>query len=386
MILITGGTGFLGSHLAVRLIGQGDKVVFIARPKRGVSPENRIARLLDWHGVVQDQKAAFLVVEGRLEEPDLGLSPDAVRELQGVEEIVHCASDTSFAERKRAEVEAANINGLDHLLGLALRTGCRRFHLVSTAYVAGISAGVCAEEISHPAAFTNVYEETKCRAEWLATERCSQAGIPLFVYRPSIVYGHSQTGRSLAFNALYHPVRIALFLRNLFDKDIREKDGRRSAELGVRSEGNGRMVMPIRIGYKEGGGVNLVPVDFFVDAFTAIREDGRAAGVFHLVNERLTRIEDIIAWTQDLFHIQGIEARPAEELADRPRSPLEKIFDSYLEAYGPYLEDRRVFETSRAGPILEYAGVRCPEFNWEVFSRCMAFAVESGWGSRLFRE
>ncbi len=386
MILITGGTGFLGSHLAARLIGRGSKVVLIARPRRGLSPESRIARLLDWHGLTPGQKAAAMVVEGRLDDADLGLSPDTVHRLQGVEEIVHCASDTSFAERKRAEVEAANISGLDHILSLAARTGCRRFHLVSTAYVAGISDGVCAEALSHASAFTNVYEETKCQAEWLATERCARAGIQLLVYRPSIVYGHSQTGRSLAFNALYHPVRTVLFLRNLFEKDVLEKDGRRSAELGVRPDRNGSMVMPIRIGFREGGGVNLVPVDFFVDAFAAIRDDGGAAGIFHLVNERLTRIEDIIAWAQDLFRIRGIEARPAEELAGRPRSPLERIFDSYLEAYGAYMEDRRIFDTSRAGPILEQAGVRCPEFSREVFSRCMAFAVESGWGARLFPE
>lgn len=386
MILITGGTGFLGSHIAARLIAQGVRVVLLARPKLGVSPERRIDQVLDWHGLEPDQKAAVRVIEGRLEAPDLGLSPDAAGVVRAVDEIIHCASNTSFAERKRAEVEAANVTGLSHVLDLAERMECRRFHLVSTAYVAGVKAGPCLEGISHPSAFTNVYEETKCRAERLAWDRCSRAGIRLSIYRPSIVCGHSQTGRSLLFNALYYPVRTALFLKNLCETDIRERGGRRAAELGVHLDGDGWTVMPIRIGVEEGGGINLIPVDFFVDAFATIREDGQGNGVFHIANARPTRIEDIIEWAQVLFRIRGIEARTAEDLAERPRNPLETVFDSYLEAYGPYIKDRRIFEMERAGSILERAGVRCPEFDKEMFARCMAFAVECGWGARLFRE
>ncbi len=85
--------------------------------------------------------------------------------------MVHCASSTSFAERKRAEIEAVNLGGLDQVLDLAGRIGCRRFHLISTAYVAGVTSGVCPEELVRPPAFFNVYEETKGRGEWLAAVR-----------------------------------------------------------------------------------------------------------------------------------------------------------------------------------------------------------------------
>ncbi|MFZ2053088.1 MAG: SDR family oxidoreductase [Candidatus Aminicenantales bacterium] len=386
MILLTGGTGFLGSHIAARLIGQGNEVILVARSKKGVPAEKRVDRLLDWHGVKPGRKEKVRVIEGRIERSDLGLAPDAAALLQEVDEIVHCASNTSFAERKRAEVETANVTGLSHILDLAEQNGCARFHLVSTAYVAGVQAGPCPEELSHPSVFTNVYEETKCRAERLAWERCSKSGIRLSIYRPSIVFGHSRTGRSLLFNALYYPVRTVLFLKNLCETDIRERGGRRAAELAVHLDGDGWMVMSIRIGVEEASGVNLIPVDFFVDAFAAIREDDGGNGIFHVTNERLTRIEDIIEWAQVLFRIRGIEARPAEELAERPRNPLEMVFASYLEAYGPYMKDRRIFETKRAGPILERRGIRCPDFDYEMFARCMTFAAECGWGARLFLE
>jgi nucleoside-diphosphate-sugar epimerase len=386
MILITGGTGFLGSHIAARLIERGNEVILLARAKKGFPAGERVGRLLDWHGIKPGKKKNIRVVEGRLESPGLEWAPDAAALLREVGEIVHCASNTSFAERKRAEVETTNIAGLGHVLDLAERYECGRFHLVSTAYVAGIQTGPCPEELANPSAFTNVYEETKCRAERLAWERCSKAGIPLSILRPTIVCGHSRTGRSLLFNALYYPVRTALFLKHLGETDIRERDGRRAAELGIRLDGDGSTVMPIRISVEKGSGVNLVPVDFFIDAFEAIREDGRGNGIFHIANEHLTRIEDIIEWTQAQFHIRGIVARPAGDLARGPRNPLETAFDAYLEAYGPYMKDRRTFETGRAGPILKRKGIRCPDFDYDMFARCMTFAVECGWGARLFQE
>jgi nucleoside-diphosphate-sugar epimerase len=301
-----------------------------------------------------------------------------------VDEIVHCASSTSFAERKRAEVEAINLGGLDHVLDLAERSGCRLFHLISTAYVAGITSGHCPEKIVRPSAFTNVYEETKCRAEWLAAERCARAGIRLSIYRPSIVYGHSETGRSLLFNALYYPVRAALFLKSLYEKDIRERGGRRAAEMGVRIDAGGWTVMPIRIQAEDGGGINAVPVDFFVRAFGAIREEAGDGGIYHMVSSQPTKIEDIIEYGQALYHIRGVSACPAQKMEAKPRNSLEAVFETYLEAYGPYMRDRRIFGTEKAGPILAKKSLRCPPLTFDVFKRCLDFAVQCGWGSRLF--
>ena len=386
MILLTGGTGFLGAHLAAHLLEQGEKVVLLARSKQGLSAADRVGRLLEWLGVAAGRKKNVHLVEGRLDHPGLGLEPDASASIsQEIDEIVHCASSTSFAERKRAEVEAVNVDGLCYVLDLAERSRCRRFHLVSSAYVAGRKSGPCPEEIVHPSAFTNVYEETKCRAEWLAAERCAKSGLQLSVYRPSIVYGHSETGRSLLFNALYYPVRTALFLKNLYETDIRERGGRKAAEMGVRLDGDGWTVMPLRIMVGDGGGINVVPIDFFVRAFGAIREGASDGGIFHIVNSRQTRLEDIIEYAQALFHIRGISACPAQAVGGKPRNALEAVFETYLEAYGPYMRDRRVFGTERAGPILDKKGLRCPDLTYDSFKRCLDYAVQCDWGARLFR-
>jgi dTDP-4-dehydrorhamnose reductase len=385
MILLTGGTGFLGAHIAAHLLERGEKVILLARFKQGLPAAERVGRLLDWLGVGAGRRKNIQLVEGQLDRPGLGLEPDATASIsRQIDEIVHCASSTSFAERQKAEVEAVNVGGLGHVLGLAERSRCRRFHLVSTAYVAGRKSGLCLEEIVRPSAFNNVYEETKCRAEWLASERCAEAGIRLSVYRPSIVYGHSETGRSLLFNALYYPVRTALFLKNLYERDIRECGGRKAAEMGVRLDGDGWTVMPLRIMVADGAGINVVPIDFFVRAFGSIREGANDGGVFHIVNSRQTRIEDIIEYTQAFFHIRGISACSAQEMEGKPGNPLDAVFGAYLEAYRPYMMDRRIFGTEKAGPILEKKGIRCPDLTSGIFKRCLDYAVQCGWGARLF--
>jgi hypothetical protein len=43
-----------------------------------------------------------------------------------------------------------------------------------------------------------------------------------------------------------------------------------------------------------------------------------------------------------------------------------------------------VFAVDRLRPILERKGISCPEMDYEIFSRCMNFAVDCGWGARLF--
>jgi nucleoside-diphosphate-sugar epimerase len=383
--LVTGATGFLGSHLAAHILRDGYSVVWLVRPKKELSAEQRVSRLLDWFEIGPQFRKNVRVVDGEVTKPNFGLNSKAYADLLAeVDEIIHCASDTSFSERKRKAVEQVNVEGLKNVLDFAERSRCLFFHHLSTAYVAGRRTGVCPEELASPAAFTNVYEETKCRSEKLADERCRRAGIRLSIYRPSIVYGDAKTGKSLLFNALYYPVRTVLFLRDVFAADMRERGGRRAAEMGVRLEDGGWTYLPIRMEVQNGGGLDLVPVDFFVRAFTSVMDEALDGGIFHLVCGRPKKIAEIIDYGQRLFRIRGVEVCLKRDLARAPRNGLEALLDDYLQAYQPYLQDERLFGVDRVGPILAKKGVVCPELDYDIFSRCMDYAVDCGWGARLF--
>lgn len=382
---LTGGTGFLGSHVAVELLKRGYDVTLLARPADGRPAWDRLRRLLDWFRLPPEARRRLKVVEGDITRPGLGVEQGLFNEvLRETDEIIHCASNTSFSEWKRAEVEAVNHNGLSHVLGFARASGAYFFHHVSTAFVAGKTSGLCPEGPVTAREFHNAYEETKCRGERLAAQACGDAGLGLAIYRPSIVYGDSRTGRSLLFNAVYYPVRAALFLKELYEKDIRERGGKKAAEVGVRIEPDGTTHLPLRVETAGRGGINLVPVNFFTEAFLALLEGAPGGGVFHIVNGRIKLIEDIIDYSSRFFRMSGIRACAPEEFEVSPRNPLEALYDHYIEAYRPYMKDTRVFETAASESILKRRGIFCPEFNYDVFKRCMTYAVQTRWGSQLF--
>ena len=377
-ILVTGAAGFLGSHITVALLRSGFKVVALVRSRKGLPAGARIARLLDWFGLEERRRRDLRVVEGDIGDPLLSAGG-----LAGIDEIVHCASSTAFAERKRAEVEAANIDGLRKVLDLAVRSGCEFFHHVSTAFVAGRRTGPCPEHWVEEGPFTNVYEETKARGEILARDACQREGIRLNVYRPTIVYGDSRAGRTLRFNALYFPVKMTVFLRDIYLADIRERGGRKASALGIRLAADGTLTLPVRIEVVRGGGIDLVPIDHCVRALMAIMEDGLAGGIYHIAGPRRTPIEDLVAFGKRRFGLEGIETCGPDGFDGRPKNALEVLYDSYLEIYRPYMQDTRSFDTANAAPILEKRGLACPVFDYAMFSRCMDYAVETDWGSKL---
>jgi len=382
-VLLTGGTGFIGSHIAVELLRRGYRVILLARPNKQQSVEDRVDGLFRWLGLDLGQATQLKVIEAYLDRPDFGLEKslyDSVADQ--TDEIIHCASNTSFSERKRREVETDNISNLRHLLDFAAKSECSAFHHMSTAYAAGKKQGSCREDHVETGTFTNVYEETKYLGEQMISEVCRNQGIRLTIYRPSIVYGDSKTGRTLRFNALYYPIRTVLFFKNLFEKDIQEKGGKRAKQMGVKMDGHGSIYLPIRIEAEEKGGINIVPVDYLVAAFLEIMDAHRDGGLFHIVNHKLITIRELVEYTKRFFNVEGIEVVLPGALDASPRNSLEILFDNYVEAYRPYMMDTRIFENGKTREVLAQKNIQCPDFDFDLFTRCMSYAVESEWGTR----
>ena len=384
-LFLTGGTGFLGSHLAVRLLADGHRVLLLARGRNRESPEQRVQRLLDWFELPPEPRRRLEVLNGSLDEPRLGLSDRDLRSvLEKVEETVHCASETSFAARKRDQVKRTNIQGLSRLLDLLGQSPCRSLHLISTAYVAGRSSGPCPEDFHQPPGFHNVYEETKFEAERLARRRCTDTGLGLQVYRPSIVYGDARSGRTLIFNALYYPIRTVHYFQKLYTRDLRENSGRKARAMGVHFQPDGRLHLPLRLSSRDEQGINLIPVDHFVRAFMAIREAAPPGGVFHIVNPENTSLERIKDYTRRFFELSGICIASPDEFKARARNGFEELFEKHIRVYGPYLQDTRIFEHARTSALLAERGIVCPEFSYDIYAACMGYALDVDWGRRLF--
>lgn len=382
--LLTGATGFLGSHLCIALCEKGYHVTLLCRPAGNMSAHQRVNAIFEWFGTSLSSCPTVSVVEGYIDRPGFGLSEAAYRRLTAdTDELIHCASSTDFSPRNRAAIEAVNIKAFGTLLDFASASRCVFFHYVSTAFAAGKTAGLCMEKLSHNRTFYNVYEETKNLAEHMASQTCKTHGIRLSIYRPSIVYGDSTTGRSRKFNALYFPVKTILFLRDIMVNDIREHGGRRAALMDVTLRADGRVRMPIRLMTRIGGKLNLIPVDYFTAATVAIIEEDMHGGIHHIVNDSPIALEDLIGYVRRLAGIDGLKAVNEHEYACRQKNALEELFESYVTMYSPYMADLRIFCMENTAPILRKRKIECPPLTYEVFERCIRYAMAVKWGKKL---
>lgn len=63
--------------------------------------------------------------------------------------------------------------------------------------------------------------------------------------------------------------------------------------------------------------------------------------------------------------------------------PLQTLINSNIDVYYPYFCDKRIFDDYKAKKTLGPLGIECPELTSDVFKRCMDFAIEISWGSKI---
>lgn len=169
--LVTGGSGFLGSHLVEALVARGDEVRALVRPT------SKTAHLesLDVQLVYSDLKDRQSVRTAA----------------QGMQRVYHCAalaSDWGTPEN----FQASNITGFRNLLDASLEAGVSKFIHVSTTDVYG--------HPNYPVNETAPYRlrgwqygDTKIEGEQLAWFYYREHGLPITIVRPVNIYGPRAT-------------------------------------------------------------------------------------------------------------------------------------------------------------------------------------------------
>lgn len=381
-IALTGATGFLGSHLMASLLSDGFRIIILGRPNKEETLDGRISRLLRWFGI-EELAGQLELVEIDFLEPMMGIPESTYKRLCTItEQIIHCASDTNFSERKRDNIFLSNVTSLEGILEFTANANVNFFHYISTAYVAGSKVTVCKECLSTSTDFLNVYEESKARAENIIVAFCNKNSIPFTIIRPSIVYGDSRTGRSLRFNALYFPLQSANYIRELYLNDIKNNGGKKSDQLGIFLDDEGYLFLPLRIYLHREGSLNIVPVDYFVNATMKIISNASSGGIYHLTNNSQIKLKEISAFNDQFMKIKGVEIIYDGSADKVLRNPVEELFDRLIEPYRLYLSDNRIFD--RVNTDLVTDNMHPPEFTYEIFRNCMEYAISVNWGEKIF--
>ena len=202
VIVLTGSTGFLGSHLLQRLLERdGRRIVCLVRAESADGARQRGVAAFEesnQRSLTPSEAQRIRWQRADLEEARCGMSTIRWQALADeVTEIFHCAASTRF-DLPLDEAQRINVDGVIHLHALAAAAARHhafgRFHHVSTAYASGRTSGLVGPDhlpTDRARNFRNTYERTKARAERFLR---AQADVAVTIYRPSIVAGDSVSG------------------------------------------------------------------------------------------------------------------------------------------------------------------------------------------------
>jgi NAD(P)-dependent dehydrogenase (short-subunit alcohol dehydrogenase family) len=265
---VTGASGFIGRRLVRTLLAhRGAVVYFLLRPgPDGGDISARARPLLEWWGV---SEARAIAVAGDIRLPGLGVSQADRKRLAGnVAHFFHLAAVYDLAADEAAQV-AANIDGTRHAVELAAAVGAQHFHHMSSIAAAGLFEGVFREDMFEEADnLDHPYYRTKHEAERIVRTQCS---VPWRIYRPGIVVGDSRSGEIDKVDGPYYFFKTIQKLRQMLPPWM--------PTVGL-----------------EGGRINLVPVDFVVNALDHIaHQRGLDGKCFHLVDPHPRRVGDVLA-------------------------------------------------------------------------------------------
>ncbi len=184
MILLTGATGFLGSHVLYKLLLNGEKV---RATKRISSSLENVKRVFKFYG--EDKLSLLDKVEWA--DADLLDVFEVEEAVKGVDEIYHCAAVVSFNPKDKEAMLHTNSSGTENLVNAALEAGVKKFCHVSSIAALGRNStkDIVTEKIWwKPSPKNSDYSVSKYRAErevW----RASEEGLNVVIVNPSVIIG-----------------------------------------------------------------------------------------------------------------------------------------------------------------------------------------------------
>jgi NAD(P)-dependent dehydrogenase (short-subunit alcohol dehydrogenase family) len=356
---VTGATGFIGKRLVKKLLARkGSTVHFLMRPESAA----KVPELLAYWGVT---KARALPVFGDLREAKLGVSKTDLKALtKNIDHFFHLAAVYDLKAHAEEQM-AVNVDGTRNTMALANAIGAKNFHHVSSIAAAGLFEGIFREDMFEEAeSLDHPYFATKHESEKIVREECKGA---LRIYRPGMVVGDSKTGEMDKIDGPYYFFKLIQRIRQLLPPWM--------PTIGI-----------------EGGRINIVPVDYVVDAMDHIAHQPElASDCFHLTDPEPMRVGDVLNTFARAAHAPTMSLRiNAALLGFIPKSvkkglmsltPVRRVRNAVMKDLGlpedlmQFINYPTRFDNRAAAAALKGSGIACPRLDdyadriWDYWER-----------------
>ena len=355
---ITGATGFIGKRLVKKLLERkGTTVYFLLRAESAA----KVADLHAYWGLTTaEAQTRAVAIHGDLTLPGLGVSAADVKLLKGkVDHFHHLAAVYDLGADEDSQV-AVNIDGTRNAVELAQAIEAGHFHHVSSIAAAGLYEGVFREDMFDEAeGLDHPYFKTKHESEKIVRKECR---LPWTVYRPAMVVGDSTTGEMDKIDGPYYFFKLIQRMRQILPPWM--------PSVGL-----------------EGGRINIVPVDFVVNALAHIsHQPGTAGRCFHLVDPVGYRVGDVLDIFSQAAHAPRMNLFVnAALLGFIPRgvkkglmalAPVRRVRNAVMQDLGlpddilTFINYPTRFDRRDTDAMLKGSGVECPnlkDYAWKLW-------------------
>ncbi|MEX3625427.1 amino acid adenylation domain-containing protein [Viridibacillus arvi] len=350
-VLVTGATGFLGSHIVNKLVEEGKRVVLIVRGDDAYERANATMKYYFNKALITN----IYMFNGDLTEKYMGLKKDTFDKIaRMVDAVIHSAADVRhFGDR--AHFEKINVQGTKNVLDLMDVNPNIVFHHVSTI---GIPQDLLAEgnwsrlegstDIPADLSVESVYTDTKLEAEKLVLAKVKE-GKQAFIYRMGNLVGRHSDGkfqRNIDANAFYRMLKLMI--------------------LGKKAP---------NVQWK----VDFMPIDFASEVVVkSVLKTDNAQRVYHVCHPNPIAFEQLIVILNDLdFDIQLVDKDEynAYILSDAVSDEVKNLAVAQLDGDGAN-DSNAVYNSTGTMKALSINDI--PELNKEYIGKLIQQATNVG--------
>ncbi|PSM49079.1 amino acid adenylation protein [Chroococcidiopsis sp. CCALA 051] len=364
-IFLTGATGFIGAFLLNELLSKTKASIHcLVRASSFEEGKYRIQSNLEryclWH---EDWSCRVIPIVGDLSQSSLGLSDLQFSELAGKLDLIYHSGALINLVYPYTLLRAANVLGTQEVLRLASQVKVTPVHYISTLdvfqspFYFGKEVIKEDDDLAHSNGFFNGYAQSKWVAEKLVMA-ARERGIPVCIYRPGMITGHSQTGVSQTNDLMCRLIKGMIQLN--------------AAPLLERK-------------------INMTPVDYVSKAIVYLSRQPESIGKsFHLLNPNPLHLSQLVSVMNILgYPIQQIPYEMWQSKLIDPElsqtnalSPLSSLLTEGSEKQQTYLEtsllSSQVHDCQNTINGLLGTPIVCPPVGGQLLKAYFSFLVRSG--------